>query len=467
MIRRCPRVVSPSSLLSLYRFISSHLGISSPSTVASLLTSKPQLLRSNATNDLLPRVRLLQSYGISNADIVRITVREPAWLRVSLPQIQNTLEFLLAQGVRRSRLGFVLLHGQGLICSEARSTNLDILVEKAGVPVDKVGVVIEKYPSILTRSNESVNTQLQMLSAYFTAEFGGKVETDSTSTSLLKQQLNEPHLVKNRLSKLILSCPVIFSAPPYRMAENIAILQSFTPPGTPNIATNVLQRAPTIACLSSETLLAKLQFFVELVGKQAAGRVARSHPVVLQLSKENVQGKVAVLADLIGRENAVRVVTQFPLLLASTEDGLEESFRELVREVEEALESSGGERNGRQRLGEGDRELTAVAAVAGAGAARGGGGDSVSATSLLLCPPLLLLDGTGGDVAATAAVAVALLDLLQFLWVVVCSAVAEELLYRALLITALQENRGRIDAAMLSAALSALFHLSHVIKVVF
>ncbi|CAI6000325.1 unnamed protein product [Closterium sp. NIES-65] len=310
-----------------------------------------------------------------------------------------------------------------------------------------------------------------MLSAYFTAEFGGKVETDSTSTSLLKQQLNEPHLVKNRLSKLILSCPVIFSAPPYRMAENIAILQSFTPPGTPNIATNVLQRAPTIACLSSETLLAKLQFFVELVGKQAAGRVARSHPVVLQLSKENVQGKVAVLADLIGRENAVRVVTQFPLLLASTEDGLEESFRELVREVEEALESSGGERNGRQRAGGegggGLPELTAVAAVAGAGAARGGGGDSVSATSLLLCPPLLLLDGTGGDVAATAAVAVALLDLLQFLWVVVCSAVAEELLYRALLITALQENRGRIDAAMLSAALSALFHLSHVIKVVF
>ncbi|CAI5495942.1 unnamed protein product [Closterium sp. Naga37s-1] len=54
------RVVSPASLLSLYRFFSSHLGISSPSTVASLLTSKPQLLRSNPTNDFLPRVRLLQ-----------------------------------------------------------------------------------------------------------------------------------------------------------------------------------------------------------------------------------------------------------------------------------------------------------------------------------------------------------------------------------------------------------------------
>ncbi|CAI5994726.1 unnamed protein product [Closterium sp. NIES-64] len=276
-----------------------------------------------------------------------------------------------------------------------------------------------------------------MLSAYFTAEFGGKVETDSTSTSLLKQQLNEPHLVKNRLSKLILSCPVIFSAPPYRMAENIAILQSFTPPGTPNIATNVLQRAPTIVCLSSETLLAKLQFFVELVGKQAAGRVARSHPVVLQLSKENVQGKVAVLADLIGRENAVRVVTQFPLLLASSEDGLEESFRELVREVEEALESSGGERNGRLSL---DRRIR---------------------------PRHVALVRTGYVVVAREVANRRSGDRRGFLWVVVCSAVAEELLYRALLITALQENRGRIDAAMLSAALSALFHLSHVIKVVF
>ncbi|CAI7783291.1 unnamed protein product [Closterium sp. NIES-54] len=98
------RVVSPSSLLSLYRFFSSHLGISSPSTVASLLVTYPQLLRSNPTNDFLPRVRLLQSYGISHADIAHVTVKAPPWLRVPLEQIQNTLEFLLAQGVHRSRL---------------------------------------------------------------------------------------------------------------------------------------------------------------------------------------------------------------------------------------------------------------------------------------------------------------------------------------------------------------------------
>ncbi|CAI7865875.1 unnamed protein product [Closterium sp. NIES-53] len=52
-----PRFVSPSSLLSLYCFFSSHLGISSPSTIASLLATYPQLLRSNPTNDFLPRVR--------------------------------------------------------------------------------------------------------------------------------------------------------------------------------------------------------------------------------------------------------------------------------------------------------------------------------------------------------------------------------------------------------------------------
>ncbi|CAI5472172.1 unnamed protein product [Closterium sp. Yama58-4] len=103
--------------------------------------------------------------------------------------------------------------------------------------------------------------------------------------------------------------------------------------------------------------------------------------------------------------------------------------------------------------------------AAGIGGAGGNGGDSVSATGLLL-GPLLLLDGTGGDVAATAASATAatafpLLDVLQlFMWVAVSPAVAEELLFRGLLLTALQERLGRIDAAMLSAALFALFHLS-------
>ncbi|CAI5495952.1 unnamed protein product [Closterium sp. Naga37s-1] len=63
--------------------------------------------------------------------------------------------------------------------------------------------------------------------------------------------------------------------------------------------------------------------------------------------------------------------------------------------------------------------------------------------------------------SATAATALPLLDLLQlFLWVAVSPAVEEELLFRGLLLTALQERLGRIDAAMLSAALFALVHLS-------
>ncbi|CAI6001613.1 unnamed protein product [Closterium sp. NIES-64] len=355
------RVVSPSSLLSLYRFFSSHLGISSPSTVASVLVYKPQLLRSNPTSDFLPRVRLLRSYGISDADIAHITVREPAWLRVSLARIRNNLEFLLAQGVRRSRLGSVLVYGRGVLWWEARSTNLDILVERAGVPVDKLGAVIEGYPAILTRRKEAVNTHLEMLSAHFKAKCGGNVEADGTSASPLRQRLDEPNLDKNHLTKL--------------------------------------------------------QFFVELLGEEAAGRMARSHPTVLHLSKENVQGKVAVLADLLGRENAVRAMARFPPVIASSVDGMRESFGELVREVEEALESSGEEGSGMQRLGEGDG-------------------------------------------------------------VAVAPAVAEELLFRGLLLTALQEELGSnsipllpclswypelksmIDAAMLSAALFALFHLS-------
>ncbi|CAI5523036.1 unnamed protein product [Closterium sp. Naga37s-1] len=178
------RVVSRSSLLSLYRFFSSHLGISSPSIVSSLLATYPQLLRSNPTNDFLPRVRLLQSYGISDADIAHMTLSNPAWLRSSLPQIQNMLELLLGKGIRRSRLGLVLRRGRNLLCREARSTNLDILVEKAGVPVDKLG--------------------------------------------------------------------------------------------SSSIASSVLRRGPNIIGFNKETLLAKLQFFVELVGEEAAGRMVRS-----------------------------------------------------------------------------------------------------------------------------------------------------------------------------------------------
>ncbi|CAI5526264.1 unnamed protein product [Closterium sp. Naga37s-1] len=115
--------------------------------------------------------------------------------------------------------------------------------------------------------------------------------------------------------------------------------------------------------------------------------------------------------------------------------------------------------------GEGEGILAELAALAGAGAAGRGGGDSMSATALLL-GPLLLPGGTGGGVAATAAsstaaVALPLLDLLQlFLWVAVSPAVAEELLFRGLLLMTLQEKLGRINAAMLSAALFGLFHLS-------
>ncbi|CAI7838856.1 unnamed protein product [Closterium sp. NIES-53] len=104
MPSRPTRATSRSFLLSLYRFFSSHLGISSPSTVASLLASYPQLLHFNPTNNFLPSVRLLQSFGISLADIVHITVRGSVWLRSPLPQINNKLEFLLDKGVRRSRL---------------------------------------------------------------------------------------------------------------------------------------------------------------------------------------------------------------------------------------------------------------------------------------------------------------------------------------------------------------------------
>ncbi|CAI5488899.1 unnamed protein product, partial [Closterium sp. Naga37s-1] len=369
------RAVSPASLLSLYCFFSSHLDISSPFTVASVLASHPALLRSNPTNDLLPRVRLLHSYGISQADIAFITEKGAAWLRVPLPQLQSTLEFLLAQGVRHSRLGSVLRRGRNLLCSEARSTNLDILVEKAGVPVVKLGFIIEICPSFLTRSKEAVNLQLETLSGYLKVEVGGKAETDSSSTGRLKQQLDESHMdTTSLLRRLIVSCPAVLSIAPYRIAEKIAILQSFTPPGTPSVASSVLRRAPNILNFSKETLLAKLQFLVELVGEEVTGRVARSYSAVLKHSKENLQGKVAILAALLGRENAMLAVKQFPSLLSSSEDVLKENFRELVREVEEVLEGNGEEGSGTLRLEEGEREgVPAVRWVQEAGSSGGGG----------------------------------------------------------------------------------------------
>ncbi|CAI6000331.1 unnamed protein product [Closterium sp. NIES-65] len=69
--------------------------------------------------------------------------------------------------------------------------------------------------------------------------------------------------------------------------------------------------------------------------------------------------------------------------------------------------------------------------------------------------------GAGMRAGILAGMGAGMLDVLQpLLWVAVSPAVAEELLFRGLLFTTLQERLGRIDAAMLSAALFALFHLS-------
>ncbi|CAI5479738.1 unnamed protein product [Closterium sp. Yama58-4] len=345
------RATSPSSLLSLYRFFSSHLGISSPSTVASLLASHPALLRSNPTRDLLPRVQLLQSYGISQEIIVHVTITNASWLRSSLPQIQGTIEFILARGVRQSKLGMVIRGAPYLIRSQARSTNLDILVEAAGIPEEKLGVIIERCPNLLCRSEESIQDQIKMLSDYLSdglEEKGTEGDTTSSSTEHLKQHLKK-HRNRQRLDKkcllarLLLNYPRILLSSSERISANLRLLQSFTPPDSPSIAIPILRHAPSILNLGSENLLAKLQFFVELVGEKAAGRVVSSHPLVLTLSKENLEGKVAVLSGLIGPENAALAVGRFPLLLTSGEETMKQNYAELLREFQEALEGEGGE----------------------------------------------------------------------------------------------------------------------------
>ncbi|CAI5975532.1 unnamed protein product [Closterium sp. NIES-64] len=351
------RATSPSSLLSLYRFFSSHLGISSPSTVASLLASHPALLRSDPASDLLPRVRLLQSYGISQATIVHVTITNASWLRSSLPQIQGTIEFILARGVRRSKLGMVIRGSPYLIRSHARSTNLDILVEAAGIPEEKLGVIIERCPNILCRSEESIQDQIKLLSDYLSDGFEekGTEEDTSSSTGHLKQHLKK-HKNRQRLDKkilltrLLLNYPRILLSSSDRISANLSLLQSFTPPDSPSIAIPVLRHAPSILNLGSENLLAKLQFFVELVGKKAAGRVVSSHPLVLTLSKENLEGKVAVLSGLIGPENAALAVARFPLLLTSGEETMKQNYAELLREFQEALEGGGGDEGGIEGL---------------------------------------------------------------------------------------------------------------------
>ncbi|CAI5474355.1 unnamed protein product [Closterium sp. Yama58-4] len=347
---RGTRATFPSSLLSLYRFFSSHLGISSPSTVASLLASHPALLRSDPTNDLLPRVQLLQSYGISQAIIVHVTITNASWLRSSLPQIQGTCEFILARGVRRSKLGMVIRGAPYLIRSQARSTNLDILVEAAGIPEEKLGVIIERCPNILCRSKESIQDQIKMLSDYLSdglEEKGTEGDTASSRGHLkqyLKKHQNQQRLDKKiLLTRLLLNYPRILLSSSERISANLRLLQSFTPPDSPSIALPVLRHAPSILNLGSENLLAKLQFFVELVGRKAAGRVVSSHPLVLTLSKENLEGKVAVLSGLIGPENAALAVARFPLLLTSGEETMKQNYAELLREFQEALGRGGWE----------------------------------------------------------------------------------------------------------------------------
>ncbi|CAI7923616.1 unnamed protein product, partial [Closterium sp. NIES-54] len=347
------RATSLSSLLSLYRFFSSHLGISSPSTVASLLASHPALLRSDPASDLLPRVRLLHSYGISQATIVHVTITNASWLRSSLPQIQGTIEFILARGVRRSKLGMVIRGSPYLIRSHARSTNLDILVEAAGIPEEKLGVIIERCPNILCRSEESIQDKINLLSDYLSDGSEEKeTEGDTTSSTGHLKQHPKKHLNRQRLDKkllltrLLLNYPRILLSSSDRISTNLSLLQSFTPPDSPSIAIPVLRHAPSILNLGSENLLAKLQFFVELVGEKAAGRVVRSHPLVLTLSKENLEGKLAVLSGLIGPENAPLAVARFPLLLTSGEETMKQNFGELLREFQEALERGGGDEGG-------------------------------------------------------------------------------------------------------------------------
>ncbi|CAI5479747.1 unnamed protein product [Closterium sp. Yama58-4] len=149
-----------------------------------------------------------------------------------------------------------------------------------------------------------------------------------------------------------------FDGKPVLAVETEArLLQSLTPPDTPSVAVRILRQAPSLVHLSSQNILAKFQYLEELVGKKAAASGVQSHPMVLLLSVENMQRKVAFLGDLIGQENAVLAVARFPLLLASNEENLKKVFRELVREVEEAMEESGREESGRRLLEEDVRKL--------------------------------------------------------------------------------------------------------------
>ncbi|CAI6006990.1 unnamed protein product [Closterium sp. NIES-64] len=239
-------------------------------------------------------------------------------------------------------------------------TNLDILVESAGVPVDKLGVVIERGSDVLSMREETLRSHLEQVSAFLTNGY------------------EEGSVNRGHLGRLLVLHPRILLRSPERIATILSLLQSFTPPGSPSIAIPVLCRAPTLMSRTSQNLLAKLQYLEELVGKKAAASAVRSHSGVLRLSVENMQGKVALLGDLIGQENAVLAVAQYPSMLAINEENLTRGFSELVREVEEALEESGGEESGRQTLEEGARMLVREVGEA----LEGGGADGFARESL-------------------------------------------------------------------------------------
>ncbi|CAI5516545.1 unnamed protein product [Closterium sp. Naga37s-1] len=131
-----PRVVSPSSLLSLYRFFSSHLGITSPSTVASVLASRPALMRSDPASDLLPRVHLLQSYGSSQNILSK------------LQYLEKLVGKKVAGTVLRS-------HAAVLIIS------LENMQGKVALLGDLIGrenavLAVARYPSMLASNGESL-----------------------------------------------------------------------------------------------------------------------------------------------------------------------------------------------------------------------------------------------------------------------------------------------------------------------
>ncbi|GJP42025.1 hypothetical protein CLOM_g1628 [Closterium sp. NIES-68] len=123
----------------------------------------------------------------------------------------------------------------------------------------------------MTWNEKSLATQVEQLSAYLTEACGGKLEGDSTSTGHLTQRSNTQHLDSNYLARLILKSPAILSYSPHHISAKLALLQSFTPPGSPPIASSILSKAPTVLNRSRETLLAKLQFVVELVGGGGSG----------------------------------------------------------------------------------------------------------------------------------------------------------------------------------------------------